>query len=81
MFQDPAAPTGVTNTFACASDVDPELTGTIYFPTQTFFFDGSNTSTEIQGTVIAQNVIVSGKVEVINEKSNNSALQRFTLVE
>jgi hypothetical protein len=81
MFQDPDAPTGVVNTFACASDVKPELTGTIYFPTQTFFFDGSNTSTEIEGTVIAKNVIVSGKVEVINQKSTNSALQRFTLVE
>ena len=81
MFQDPAAPADVVNTFACASDVSPELTGTIYFPTQTFFFDGSNTSTEITGTVIAKNVIVSGKVEVINQQSNNSALQRFTLVE
>lgn len=81
MFQDPAAPANVVNTFACASDESPELTGTIYFPTQTFFFDGSNTSTEIMGTVIAKNVVVSGKIEVINEKSNNSALQRFTLVE
>jgi hypothetical protein len=81
MFQDPAAPADVVNTFACASDASPELTGTIYFPTQTFFFDGSNTSTEIMGTVIAKNVVVSGKIEVTNEKSNNSALQRFTLVE
>ena len=81
MFQDPDAPANVVNTFACSSDVSPELTGTIYFPTQTFFFDGSNTSTEIMGTVIAKNVIVSGKIEVINEKSTNSALQRFTLVE
>jgi hypothetical protein len=81
MFQDPDAPSNVVNTFACASDESPELTGTIYFPTQTFFFDGSNTSTEVAGTVIAKNVIVSGKVEVINEKSSNSALQRFTLVE
>jgi Flp pilus assembly protein TadG len=81
MFQDPAAPANVINTFACASDEDPELTGTIYFPTQTFFFDGSNTSTEITGSVIAKNVVVSGKVEVINEKSANSAIQRFTLVE
>jgi hypothetical protein len=81
MFQDPDAPADVVNTFACASDESPELTGTVYFPTQTFFFDGSNTLTEIEGTVIAKNVTVSGRVEVTNQKSNNSALQRFTLVE
>ena len=81
MFGDPAAPANVVNTFACASDSPPELTGTLYFPTQTFFFDGSNSGTKIVGTLIAKNVVVNGKVDVINETSNNSTVQRFTLVE
>jgi hypothetical protein len=81
MFQDPLAPANVTNTFACASDDGPELTGTLYFPTQTIYFDGSNSGTTIIGSVIAKNVEVSGKVDVVNQTSNNTALQRFTLVE
>ena len=81
MFQDPDAPVNITNTFACSSDTPPELTGTIYFPTQTFFFNGSNTTTEISGTVIAKQVIISGKVEITMETSGNSAIQRFSLVE
>jgi hypothetical protein len=81
MFQDPAAPADVINTFACSSDTPPELQGTLYFPTQTFFFNGSNTTTQITGSVIAKNVVVSGKVQVNNENTANSAVQRFSLVE
>jgi hypothetical protein len=80
-FQDPAAPPDLTNTFACSSDTPPELTGTLYFPTQTFLFNGSNTTTQITGTVIAKQVIVSGKTQINNETSGNSAIQRFFLVE
>ena len=53
----------------------------MYFPTQTIDFDGSNSGTQILGAVIAQNVIVSGKLSIINETGGSSALQRFTLVE
>jgi hypothetical protein len=81
MFQDPAAPANVTNTFACASDDGVELTGTLYFPTQKIYFNGSNSGTTIIGSVIAKNVEVSGKVDVVNQTSGNTALQRFTLVE
>ena len=81
MFQDPAAPPNVVNTFACSSDEGPELVGTLYFPTQTIYFNGSNSGTTILGSVIAKNVDVSGKVEVVNQTSGNTALQRFTLVE
>jgi hypothetical protein len=81
MLQDPNAPADLVNTFACSSDSPPELTGTLYFPTQTFFFDGSNTTTQITGSVIAKNVVVSGKVQVNNETTVNTALQRFALVE
>jgi hypothetical protein len=81
MLQDPAASPDLVNTFACSSDTPPELTGTLYFPTQTFYFNGSNTTTQITGSIIAKNVIVSGKVQVNNESSSNSALQRFALVE
>jgi len=81
MFQDPAAPANVVNTFACSSDSGPELTGTLYFPTQQITFDGSNSGTQIIGAVVAKNVFVSGKVDVINDTSNNTSIQRFALVE
>jgi hypothetical protein len=81
MFGDPAGPANAVNSFACASDNPPELTGTLYFPTQTMLFDGSNSATAIVGSVIAKNVDVSGKITVLNEISGNTAIQRFTLVE
>jgi hypothetical protein len=81
MWQDPAAPADLVNVFACSSDSPPELTGTLYFPTQTFFFNGSNTTTQITGSIIAKNVVVSGKIQVNNETTSNTALQRFSLVE
>jgi hypothetical protein len=81
MLQDPAAPADVVNTFACSSDTPPELTGTLYFPTQEILFNGSNTATQITGTVIAKKVVISGKVQVNNDTSSNSTLERFTLVE
>ena len=81
MFQDPAAPANVVNTFACSSDNPPELTGTLYFPTQQITFNGSNSGTQIVGSVVAKNVLISGKVDVINQASSNSAIQRPALVE
>jgi hypothetical protein len=81
MYQDPAAPADVVNTFACSSDNPPELTGTIYFPTQTISFNGSNTTTTILGSVIAKNVEISAKVNVLNQTSASAAVQRFALVE
>jgi hypothetical protein len=81
MFQDPAAPAGVVNTFACSSDNNPELTGTLYFPTQTLLFNGSNAGSEIQGSIVAYDVVISGKVTIINETSGNSAVRRLSLVE
>lgn len=81
MFGDPAGPTGVVNTFACASDVPPELTGILYFPTQDFLYDGSNSGTELQGTIIAQHVEVSGKVTITLDTSGSTVLKRMSLVE
>ncbi len=81
MFQDPAAPADVVNTFACSSDDPPELTGSLYFPTQTISFNGSNSGTQIYGSVIAKNVQISGKVDVVSDLSSTSTLQRFALVE
>lgn len=81
MYGDPAGPSNVVNTFACSSDVDPELQGALYFPTQTFFFNGSNTTTQIEGAVIAKNVDISGKVQIINDTSGSTALHRLSLVE
>jgi hypothetical protein len=81
MYQDPLAPADVVNTFACSSDDKPELTGTLYFPTQMLILNGSNAGTEIDGTVIAKNVQVGGKITITNSASSNSAVQRFSLVE
>jgi len=81
MFQDPAAPADVENIFACSSDNPPELTGILYFPTQQITFNGSNTATQINGSVIAKNVEVGGHIEIINTIGSNTTLQRFTLVE
>jgi hypothetical protein len=81
MIGDPAGPSDVENTFACSSDVPPELTGTLYFPTQKITFNGSNTLTEISGSVIAKNVEISAKVIVTNPPSSSSTFQTFALVE
>ena len=81
MYGDPAGPSGVTNTFACASDVPPELTGVIYFPNQEFFFNGSNSGTVLQGSIIAQQVEISGKVTINLDTSGSTANKRFSLVE
>jgi hypothetical protein len=81
MYQDPAAPADVQNVFACSSDTPPELTGSLYFPTQEFLFNGSNSGTTIQGTVVAKKVTVKAKVTIINETSSNTAIHRLSLVE
>ncbi|HMA20444.1 MAG TPA: pilus assembly protein TadG-related protein [Gemmatimonadaceae bacterium] len=81
MYGDPAGPTDAINTFACSSDTPPELTGALYFPNQTIFFDGSNTTTEITGAVIAKNVDVSGKISITNDTSGSTAVHRLSLVE
>jgi hypothetical protein len=81
MFGDPAGPTGVTNTFACSSDVPPELTGALYFPTQKFLFDGSNSGTQLMGTIIAKQVEINGKVDIVMDTSGSTATKRKSLVE
>ena len=81
MYQDSLAPADVVNTFACASDTPPELTGILYFPTQTIFFNGSNAGTEIVGGVVAKNVIISGKIEITNLTDPSTALKRLSLVQ
>jgi hypothetical protein len=81
MYADPAGPANAVNTFACSSDDTPELIGALYFPTQTIFFNGSNTLTDITGAVIAKNVDVSAKVVITNDTSGSTALHRLSLVE
>ena len=81
MYQDPAAPSTPISTFACASDDPPEVTGTIYLPNSTIEFNGSNTNTTIEGAVLAYNVIVSGKINIVAETSGNTATQRLSLVQ
>ena len=81
IYGDPAGSAGAVNTFACASDVPPELTGIIYFPNQEFFFNGSNSGTELQGTIIAQRVEIGGKVTISLDTTGSTAVKRFSLVE
>lgn len=81
LFGDPAGPADAVNTFACASDDPPELTGSLYFPNQTIFFNGSNSRTTVLGAVIAKNVDVKAKLTINMDTSGNSGLQRFALVE
>jgi hypothetical protein len=80
MYGDPAGGS-LTHTFACSSDDDPELTGALYFPTQSVYFIGSNSGTTVQGTVIAASVQVKGKLNVISDTSGNTATLRPSLVE
>jgi hypothetical protein len=80
-YADPAMPSSTTNTFACASDQSPEITGVMYFPNQTITFDGSNSGTEINGSVIAQSVVSSGKVTIQSDLSGTSKVLRPSLVE
>lgn len=84
IIQDPNA--GVTgtsyvNTFACADDFP--LTGTIYLPTQTAYFQGSNSSSPINGSLIAYKVdVASGTTLTMNQPvTGGSAVLRVSLVE
>jgi hypothetical protein len=81
MIGDPAAPANVENFFACSSDTPPELTGTLYFLNQKITFNGSNTTTQISGSVIAKNVEVSGKLEITNPSGINTSFLTKALVE
>jgi hypothetical protein len=81
LYGDPAMPPGTPNTFACASDDSPEITGIVYFPNQQITFDGSNAGTEIQGAVVASSIVSSGKVTIMNDLSGTSAIRRPSLVE
>lgn len=80
MYGDPAAPV-VQHTIACSSDDDPELTGALYFPTQSVYFIGSNSGTTVQGAVIAASVQVKGSLNVLSDTSGNTAVLRVSLVE
>ena len=80
-YGDPAMPSNTPNMFACASDDSPELTGIMYFPNQTLTFDGSNSGTEVNGSVIASRVVSSGKVTIQSDLSGTSINRRPTLVE
>lgn len=81
MFGDPAMPTNTLNVFACATNDSPELTGALYFPNQNILFDGSNSGTEISGSVIAGSVTSSGKVTIMNDISGTSVVKHPSLVE
>lgn len=81
LYGDPAITNNPTNIFACASDESPEVTGIVYFPNQTLTFDGSNSGTEISGSVIASSIISSGKVSIISDLSGTSLVHHPVLVE
>jgi len=83
MYQDPAAvlAPGDKNIFACAATVPPELTGSLYFPTQSIEFNGSDANTQILGSVIAKQVIIGGKIEILNQTTGSTALKRLSLVQ
>jgi hypothetical protein len=81
MFGDPAGPADALNEYACASDVAPELTGSLYFPTQKFYFNGSNSGTQLTGSIIAKTVEIGGKVTIVNPTGGGTALKRQSLVE
>jgi hypothetical protein len=80
-YADPAMPSSTENTFACASDDSPEITGVVYFPNQTITFDGSNAGTEVNGSIIAMGVVSSGKVTIQSDLSGTSKILRPSLVE
>jgi hypothetical protein len=80
-FGDPAMPTNTLNIFACASNDSPEISGAVYFPNQKILFDGSNSGTEISGSVIAASIASSGKVTIMNDISGASVVKHPTLVE
>ena len=81
VFQDPAAPSTPTSTFACSSTSPPELQGTIYLPNSSITFNGSDANTQIMGAVIANKVIISGKINIVNDITGNSALKYLSLVQ
>jgi hypothetical protein len=78
-YADPAGPTNYENIYAC-SNGDP-LVGALYLPTQKLTFQGSNTTTEVDGAVIAKNIDVKGKLVINSDTSGNSATKRLSLVE
>jgi hypothetical protein len=74
-------PTNTLNIFACASNDSPEISGAVYFPNQKILFDGSNSGTEISGSVIAASIASSGKVTIMNDISGASVVKHPSLVE
>ena len=81
MFQDPSAPSTPNNIFACAATSNPELTGALYFPNSTFEFGGSDANTQVMGSVIANKVLIGGKIEIINDTTSGNVLKRLSLVQ
>jgi hypothetical protein len=84
LIQDPAAGltgTSYVNTFACADDTP--MGGSIYLPTQTAYFQGSNSFTQINGALIAYQVeVASGTSLTMNMPvTSNSVVKRISLVE
>jgi len=84
LIQDPTAGvtgTTYTNEFGCANDFP--MVGTIYLPTQIASFQGSNSDTQINGSLIAYSVNVgSGTTLTLNQPVNSiSAVKRVSLVE
>jgi len=84
IYQDPNAGLPLvtyTNTFACANDYP--LNGTIYLPTQTAVFGGSNSDTQINGSVVAFRIETKeGTTLTMNQPlTSSSALKRSSLVE
>ena len=61
-MQDPAVTGNYTNTFACSNDFP--LVGTIYLPTQKAYFGGSNSDSQVDGSVVAKTIEVKAGTEL-----------------
>ena len=70
-----------TNTFACSNDLP--LGGTIYAPTQTLFFGGSNSQTEVEGAIVGKTIEVKEgtKLTITQPVASNALVKRLSLVQ
>ncbi len=86
IFQDPAGPAGLVNTLCGVGEKapDPDVIGTLYFPTQTFELLNGNGKFILQGSILADIIKGQnggGKFEIRAEFANSSAIKRLSLVQ
>ena len=88
IFQDPAAPASATKddyvNRVCGMGGAPDMTGVLYFPTQSFSLDNSNGKLTIMGQLIAKFITGQnggGKYTMLSDPTGVATKKKLTLVQ